>query len=42
MMNIGHYKESTPGGYKYEVTKQHSNEWREPPAIWFITPIGLE
>ena len=33
MMNIGHYKESTPGGYKYEVTKQHSDECREPPAI---------
>ena len=42
MMNKGHYREQyPPGGYKYEETKQHNDDWREPPAIQFITPIRV-
>ena len=37
MMNIGHYRESAPGDYKYEVTKQHSDEWREPSNLVYYT-----
>ena len=40
MMNKGNYREQyLPGGYKYEQTKQQNDEWREPPARQFITPI---